>query len=633
MNSTIYNSVEHGFYNGQQYNFLGVVEPRPVIVEVDTTIVAPCSRIENIHTDILIEFTYFLLQSIEFDILKLVPRKYHDSQILLDYLDAVSILMGNWLYLVVGIGYCGSPWLVPVEYLKNISANIGLDFPTDFESEAEARKFVGYAIDWYKMKGTYKGLEILCSNYGIRILIFDMYTNDYATFIKVEWSFQDEGVNPDSLSYDYYKSPHFTVEPIIDNIKFRLGLEYLWSSVEFAYLQKAVLETSPVYTVPHYSLLLPPTCKEDQVVFTTYGSIEAIVTDQWVQFFTYLDESWNLSESWNLDTFNQAFLDTVTKWKLGNGNKGATLYPQTGADPLISTPSASWLLYDDAANTTVADDEDGYTGVLLGGKNTEDLSTAGVISKCFDFDGASDYINFGNVLNSGLNNFSIGAWVKINGIGGVDPVFDKGDGYTEWVTFGVVTGQVLMSIKKSGNQCSARGTTVLNIGQWYFITTVVDRASTYPDLYVNGVKEVLSWTYGSLASLGNIDNASDLLMGKALTPSPTYWFDGYLSDVKFFMTDLPVSDILILYQAGLGLPPGGFSLENVVLSGTIDTRTVLEDRIELEFTVPVATVQSGLSELGLFLNDNTTLVAASLFKDVDKLADQALRVLFTIKKI
>lgn len=75
----------------------------------------------------------------------------------------------------------------------------------------------------------------------------------------------------------------------------------------------------------------------------------------------------------------------------------------------------------------------------------------------------------------------------------------------------------------------------------------------------------------------------------------------------------------------------GFALENVVLTSedvgmSSQIIAIYSDRTEYSFSVPEATVQYGLSELGLFLVDGTTMEIAATFPDIDKPAGVELKV-------
>ena len=74
------------------------------------------------------------------------------------------------------------------------------------------------------------------------------------------------------------------------------------------------------------------------------------------------------------------------------------------------------------------------------------------------------------------------------------------------------------------------------------------------------------------------------------------------------------------------LPTPGFVLENVVLTGSINTITIGATYVEYSFYAPSNTIQAGISELGLYLIDGTTLKVASTFPDIDVIDDVTLRV-------
>lgn len=91
------------------------------------------------------------------------------------------------------------------------------------------------------------------------------------------------------------------------------------------------------------------------------------------------------------------------------------------------------------------------------------------------------------------------------------------------------------------------------------------------------------------------------------------------------------------YKLGIGnknVSPddSGFALETVVILGNIDVTTLYGNRTEYDIIIPEATVQLGISELGLFLSDNTTLQVACTFPDVDKSSGTELTIKVTIFK-
>ncbi|MHA1592743.1 MAG: hypothetical protein ACTSUP_09760 [Candidatus Heimdallarchaeaceae archaeon] len=75
-------------------------------------------------------------------------------------------------------------------------------------------------------------------------------------------------------------------------------------------------------------------------------------------------------------------------------------------------------------------------------------------------------------------------------------------------------------------------------------------------------------------------------------------------------------------------PAGGFALDNVVLSGTIDSYKIYANRIEFYFTVPKSVVQYDINEIGLYrvVNDVEELMIVSTCPEINKGDDIALKV-------
>jgi hypothetical protein len=81
---------------------------------------------------------------------------------------------------------------------------------------------------------------------------------------------------------------------------------------------------------------------------------------------------------------------------------------------------------------------------------------------------------------------------------------------------------------------------------------------------------------------------------------------------------------------GVSPDTSGFELENVVLTGTVNNIVVNTEKATFEILVPSTTTQVGISELGIFLGDNTTLKIASTFPDISIASGVTLRILVTL---
>jgi len=283
------------------------------------------------------EITLNVLHFVALDLLRLIPLKYHSSQILKDFIDEVELQTGSWFTAVRDIYKLLNPDLVASrEYLKQLGALTAVTFPPeDVSTEAEIRRNIVQAVDWYKVKGSYLAVQIISMIQKFDINFYDMYTNDYVHFYMTDWFVGDEGENPPGFDSSYYKSPHFGIEILLDKvygIESSTGIEsgeasnlYLWQASYLNNLHKKIEEVRPVHTVPHFVLLLNPKTDELSNVIETSGEIYTKVLANWITSSKYFDmedsgEAWNFDGGIYFDQLATSFLKSITKWVLGTGN-------------------------------------------------------------------------------------------------------------------------------------------------------------------------------------------------------------------------------------------------------------------------------------------------------------------------
>lgn len=333
------------------------------------------------------ELTVDVIHDIPLDLMPLFPAKFHESAILQDLVAEMGIQVGNWLTKTEDIVQLLGPNTVSsTTYIRYLGALIGVTFPPEDDStEAELRKTLTDAIDWYKVKGTYDSINVIAAINQLSINIWDMYTNDYTTFYLVEWFVGDEDENPPGFDSTYYKSPHFGAEVVLDRARIYGSQNYLWYaglSDNFILLMD---ETRPVHTVPHYMILLNPKTDERGNVITVSGGITAKITSNWVVSQKYFDEATSGSWTFNggdmtFDSSEEGYLRTITKWVLGTGNYGGDL-SATGFDiqiPALTGTIAAGDITIDADKVTYefivpkATVQAGLTelGLYVGGTNT-----------------------------------------------------------------------------------------------------------------------------------------------------------------------------------------------------------------------------------------------------------------------
>jgi len=331
---------------------------------------APFTDIEDVISN---TWEIDVTHAIPLDLTRLLPAKFLDADtfdILHTYLREAGLQFGTFLTSVEDIVKLLGPYTVAsVENMRNLGALIGVVFPPEDESTPEEiRKTLIQAIDWYKLKGTYKSINIIALISGYNVNIYDMYTADYSTFLLTDWFVGDENENPPGLDNTYYKSPHFGVEVILNKVYTEGSLEYLWYDNYFDNMIKLVNETRPVHTVPHFLILLNPKTDEFGNVIEVDGEIKTKITANWEYSVKYFDatgsgQAWNFDDSsMQFDASALTFIQTITKWVLGTGDPDID-----GSNPDIQTPALTGTIdVEDIIET-----EDYYQWEFIVPKTTE----------------------------------------------------------------------------------------------------------------------------------------------------------------------------------------------------------------------------------------------------------------------
>jgi len=323
----------------------------------------------NLEVDMEMEIEVDWIHAVELDLLRLIPVKHHQEQVLLDYVDEVELEIGSWLTSVRDVVKLNNPNLVSSrEYLNNLASLIGLDLPPEDDStEDEIRRSISQAIDWYKIKGTYRSIEVIALIQKFSINFYDMYTNDYETFYLTDWFVGEENENPPGFDSSYYKSPHFGIE-ILLNQTYSAGsgsgasgsgmgsispgsiiLEsggstgeggstaHLWKTTYLDNFYSTVEVTRPVHTVPHYILFLNPKTDELGHVIEVEGDIQTRVLTNWEFTTKYFDTTWYFDDlTTYFDESLTSFIYSINKWILGTGSGNINSASWTPVTPVLT---------------------------------------------------------------------------------------------------------------------------------------------------------------------------------------------------------------------------------------------------------------------------------------------------------
>jgi len=287
------------------------------------------------------------------DLLPLIPSKFHSSIMMRDFIDSVSQGVGQWLGKISDLRALQDPYSVGEEYIGFLAALIGLEFLNEenFNIQQLRNQLLG-AIDWYKLKGTYSGLRLISRIYGFEVIIYDMYTNDYETFVDEPWFVADyPEENPPGLDSSYYKSPHFGYEIQLNVLYGEGSTSYLWINSMYEGIPQRVEQIRPANTVPHIRALLTGFTHSDGQVYGTAVNVYTVITPNWDPENRYFDQSpeWNFDDGVFFDNSDDAFLSAVTKFKVGIGNKGVIPYTSETAlaDVVYEGAITSHTVYDD----------------------------------------------------------------------------------------------------------------------------------------------------------------------------------------------------------------------------------------------------------------------------------------------
>lgn len=311
-------------------------------LEIDTLYTERPFSDNDIEIEINSELSIEIQHGTTLDLLPLIPEEYRKSDILKAWVKETGRQFGIVLTATEDIINLLSPNTVnSIQYLKLLGGLLGTKFPPeDNTSEAELKKSLSQTVDWYKLKGSYRALEIVSNSQSFKINIYDMYTNDYVSFVLTDWFVGDEGENPPGLDNTYYKSPHFGLEVILNTVYEEGSIRYLWYQGYLDNLIEQVEEVRPVHTVPHYLILLNPQTDEIGNVIEVDGEIKTKVTSNWEFGTKYFDatgtNAWEFDDgSMSFDSDQTSYIKSITKWVLGIGNypsnidsSGATIeYP------------------------------------------------------------------------------------------------------------------------------------------------------------------------------------------------------------------------------------------------------------------------------------------------------------------
>ncbi|MEO7099488.1 MAG: TIM-barrel domain-containing protein [Luteolibacter sp.] len=278
---------------------------------------------------------------------------------------------------------------------------------------------------------------------------------------------------------------------------------------------------------------------------------------------------------------------TVSLGQVGNGYidhqivAGTTYYyavyaTNQGGDSALSNEANAMLggsatqsrfMFNEASGSSIADaSSNGRHGTLVNGPTF----VAGKGGNAINLDGVDDYANLPAGIVSGLNNFTVSAWVNLDTSSQAARIFDFGTDTSNsmFLTPGNGSNAVGFSITNSGGagEQKINGTAPLPTGVWTHVAVTLN--GNVGILYVNGA-EVGRNVAMTLKPL-DLGSTTQNWIGRSQSGSDPY-LDGRVDDFRIYSGALAAPDVLALSNGAAGAllaPWNGQSIGTPTLPGS-----------------------------------------------------------------
>jgi len=389
-----------------------------------------------------------------------------------------------------------------------------------------------------------------------------------------------------------------------------------------------------------------------QVQFEIHrGSDDAIVYSEIVEEFTPTQSPTVFTTSVQQGYLNSAYSQTLAaaagvppyQWSLSNGSlpSGLTLSPngiisgtptQAGTffftisvqDSVLATGSRTLSLvinsspppasiqglvgywsFDDG--TATDNSGSGNNGTLINGA----VVVAGKIGQALNFNGTSQYINVGNVLNPGSGDLSVFAWVKTTQGGGLNMVISKrnssvttNSGYQLFQNGSGALSFTFGNGQSSRVRVDSSGPRI-NDGLWHFVGVVYTRSGNGV-IYVDGA--AATGGTGSITSQsGFVSNTVPLRFGLEDQIGSNFYWNGSIDEVRIYNRALAAQEILNLYNGVTTVPLS--VVTNALPSGAVNVSYPSQTLVASGGTAPYTwSVSAGTLPAGLSLSSSGTIL-------------------------
>ena len=246
-----------------------------------------------------------------------------------------------------------------------------------------------------------------------------------------------------------------------------------------------------------------------------------------------------------------AFSYSASSFHQGEADPTPTITGTTGGT-FSATPSGLSINTStgtiDLDNSTIQSYTITYTVSGVSANQTLAVTASPFIANNFsmEFDGASSYVNAGNILNqSGTDAFSISGWFYLNSTKSNTIVSKMNSSFVGYQLYVNAANKLKFLLQGTGN-LSATGSTVLSLNTWYNVILTYDGSGTTGgiNLFLNGATE--SFT-GSGSNSGGVSNSENFEIG-ARTGAVDV-MDGKIDEVALWNTGLSSDAVTEIYNA------------------------------------------------------------------------------------
>lgn len=163
------------------------------------------------------------------------------------------------------------------------------------------------------------------------------------------------------------------------------------------------------------------------------------------------------------------------------------------------------------------------------------------------FNGTSDRIVMGNVLNQGAENATYSYWMYSTEYNTGQAAIAKSNGGSYSTTYGYLVG-IQSNTKLYYFTADTDGSNHYSyidhpgLNNWYHIAFSVDKSKSEVDVYVNGEAKTVTRN-NLLSSIGTVTNTIDFVIGDESDGASTHNFGGNLANVAVWSRALSASEI------------------------------------------------------------------------------------------